>query len=546
MARITIDSILGGQSQTTHYAAKDQFKVAIGIDPSQPDGTTTGSYATSRSSGLLRPTLVSSVSNTTLVGSPLWIVNNPKTGYQFFVYDATGSAYTHAKGTFNALTALSDGGSLSNSTGNGAAYYDNYVYFAKDTTVARYGPLDGSTTIGFDGDYWVTTLAKTALGIQDSPFTSQTDVYYPNHVMHRHSDGRLYFADVTNNQGVIHYISTKKTTYEGDTNNGSTYAALTLGYGQYVTAIESYGSGLVLAVWEGSGGTYSSRNPAKLVFWDTTSQNFNSITNNEFPDPYISALKNINGVLYIFSGNPPNVGFRVSRYIGGSSIQDVHYSVEGEAPFPGAVDGLANTLYFGSFTDFPTSDTPCVYAINTPNSGVGKGIYIPYTTTPGTNVTTSSVTALRVSAENFNEMGLLIGTGGSTKALDKTGVTASGTTDYSVTPHIYWSQLYNIGQPFQIKRIRVPLVKTLSSTMTIVPKLYFDNGAQSQTLTTINSTNFPTTGPGNGLVANIRTAGDGSNIIIGQQNFWLELKWTGTGLATVDLPIIIDFDIIPD
>lgn len=307
--QIRINSILGGHSALSHFSGDNQFLSSLGINPARPISDSTSSYLSAQGSGILRPVSITSIGTT--VANIMWIESNPKDIY-IYAYGYNGSVYT-IQGASMGLTALSDGDSMIGSHGNGQAYYDNYMYFSKDTTIARYGPLDGiSGAPSFNGDYWVTTLSKTALSDYVLPAINvfgSTGVNMPNHVMHRHSNGKLYFADIVGGQGVLHCISTKKTTYEGDTDDGSTYLALEFGYGLYVTALESYGSNLVIALYEGSTPNASYDNPAytrgkraKLAFWDTTSENFNQITWVEFPDTLITALKNVDGVLYIASG----------------------------------------------------------------------------------------------------------------------------------------------------------------------------------------------------------------------------------------------------
>ncbi len=539
MATITINSILGGQSPTTHFAAKDQFRASLGIDPGQPiaDSGINANVA----SGLIRPNGIF------LNGSPtspiLWLLKSPKGNGNIYAYGAAGSAYSLTQSGAS-FTALSDGGSLSSSSGNGAAYYDNYLYFAKNTDVARYGPLDGAPI--FDATYWTSTLSKTALSNTTYPSTTSFNpapANYSNHVMHRHSDGKLYFADVVGNQGTIHIISTTKTTVEGDTDNGSKYSALTFGYGLWPTAIESYGSQLVIALYESSlqsGGFYSGRMyAAKLAFWDTISNSFNTISWDEFPDGIITALKNIDGILYIISGNPGYSGFRITRYVGGYSVSEIAFYELGQPPLAGAVDGDGTELLIGGQTSVPTS-APCVYSYGLKKSSLGKGLFTPIRATGNSSAVTSAVLQL---GTNFSSRRTVVAWGAgdatTTNGVDFSNNVFGGS--YGNANSYWWSQQYNIGQPFQIKRIRIPLAQAMAANMTVVPTLYFDNGNKTQALTTINNTNFPGL-----MVANIRTAGNGTNIIMGQNNFWLELAISGTVLCTVDLPIIIDFEIIPD
>lgn len=524
--QIQIQSILGGQSPTTHFATSDQFYLSLGIDPSKAIVDTIASN-NGFASGLLRPTPATEFGSGVLQKSPYWIKSSPKEGDQgLYVYDAQGSAYTTRKN--NTFTALSDGGALSNSSGNGLAYYDNYMYFAKDTTIARYGPLNG--TPAFNGDYWVTTLSKTALIDTQYPSNFTNGLEYPNHFLHRHSDGRLYIADVVGNKGTLHYIKTSKTTVEGDTNDGSTYIALQFGYGLWPTALESYGSDLVIALFENDYTGVDAQMPAKIGFWDTNSTNVNQIIWVEFPDSLITAIKNVNGVLYVISGDRGRLGFRVSRYVGGYSFQEVNSFEYGSIPFPGAVDGRANNLVFGSNTVVPET-SPCVYSIGLPKEKLSDGLFnIMRGTSMDSSACATAIAFSNVSNSVPNRSPILGWGGTGIQGID------GQISDYSNAPSVWQSQTYKIGQPFKITKIRIPLAQAMAANMIITPKVYVDESSSGTALTTINNTAYPSK----------------KNIVIRPQNltgdhsFILELRWTGSALCTVGLPITIEYEVIDD
>lgn len=546
MADILINSILGGESLTSHFATKDQFGDSLGIDPAYPlDSTTLATNSrVMKASGLLRPVGSAKFSGTTITNAPMWQVPNPKNSL-VYVYDARSSAYS-IDPTGPTVTALSDAGTLSSTGhGDGCEYYDNYIYFSTPSDLTRYGPLDG--TPGFQISYWQATLGLSAIPEISTPgVVFNTNLGYPRKVLKRHSDGKMYIGHKTaGGQGAISYVSTTKTTVEGDTNNGSTFSKLVFGYGLFPVAIESYGGGLAIALMENSAiSTTGGKNRAKLAFWDTVSTNFNSMLWVEFPDELITAIKNVNGVLYIASGNYNQYGCRISRYVGGYSIKEVAYYESAIPPFQGAMDGTANNLIFGSTTDIP-EQAGAVYSVGLHKGGITNGNFkIMRASGNGSSVFVSSLALSHQTG--FTMVDPWIGWSDGNTGSGTTNGMDSVSENFSANASVWRSQLYNIGQPFQIKRIRIPLAQTIAAGVTIVPKLYFDNATTSQALTTINSTNFPTTGPGAGLIANIKTAGDGSNIVFGQQNFSLELKWSGTVLSTVDLPILIEYDIIPD
>jgi hypothetical protein len=152
----------------------------------------------------------------------------------------------------------------------------------------------------------------------------------------------------------------------------------------------------------------------------------------------------------------------------------------------------------------------------------------------GGNASTT-VTAVAV-ADNV-EMGFYVpiigwtnGSGGSNNGLDKQGTT------YSNAPSVVWSEMFRIGQRFKITKIRIPLAQAVGANMTITPKIYTDDGVSSTTLAVINNTNY--TGKKNIV---IRPEG-----LTGDHNLWLELRWTGSAVATVGLPITIEGELLND
>lgn len=542
---IRIESILGGHAPMTHFAAPDQFRSSLAINPSLPiTDSRTDSFGIA-SSGLLRP--VASKAYTGYSGSRVNWLRGARGTTTIFVYDNVSSAYTITpNGT--AATALSDAGTLSGGEGNGLAYYDNYIYFATATNITRYGPLDGVP--GFVPSYWTGTLGKTALTNTAYPtlrLQSGFLLKMPNHVMHRHSDGRLYIADVVDNKGTIHFIQTTKTTVEGDTDNGSTYNKVQVGYGLVPTCLESYGSDLAIALYERSGassgaGHTSARDTttrAKIAFWDTTATNVNKITWVEFPDQIITAMKNLNGILYVFSSSiETGSGFRVSRFVGGYSFEEVYSSGVGNPPFPSGVDGTSKRLIFGSKTVIP-ENRGCVYSLGLENN-VSSGLYNVASATGGSS--TAVIAVMLPGGEHLDaDMGFdtpiyAWDESGGTKGIDYT----NNVTDYNDTVQEWWSQMYRIGQPFKITKIRIPLAQAVAANMTVTPKIYTDEGYTVYTLTEINNTND------SGLYNIVRRSDSAGKPILGQHNFWLELRWTGSALCVVGLPITIEYELIED
>lgn len=525
MPTIKIESILGGQGEYHYFTRDDQFGASFNLDPDLPSSDT-GDFSL-KPSGLLRPSPVQTYGlSTTILAAPMWIESNPKDA-NYYVYDVAGSLY--AGDSSHLITAVSDGGTLGSSSGNGCAYYDNYLYLAKNTDIARYGPLNGSAA--FTGTYWTGTLSKTALVNTTYPYLNNARVRMPNHVLHRHQDGRLYIADVVTNRGTIHYISTSRTSAEGDTDNGSTYAKLTLGYGDWITALESYGTDIAIAVMENQATATRLQRRAKLYFWDTVSTNYNKEV--EFPDPVISAMRYdpVTGVLYVFSGQLGKLGTRVSRFVGGYLVQQIAYIHNSQPPFAGAVENILNrTIFGGTSSEVPNASFASVWALGSATSLGGKGIF-NIMATPSTR-NSSELTCLKViNQSGFSYVTPITGwTDGTEWGLDRQ------VSSYN-TQSIWRSKTYRVGQPFTIDRIRFPLQQAVASGMTVTPKIVTDNGTSSTTLVAINSTNFPNSEKN----ANIRVSE-----VRGEHDFYIELTWSGSALLTIGLPITIDFSLVED
>lgn len=83
-------------------------------------------------------------------------------------------------------------------------------------------------------------------------------------------------------------------------------------------------------------------------------------------------------------------------------------------------------------------------------------------------------------------------------------------------------------------RISFPVYPAVTTNMTIIPVLYFDNATSSSTGTTINSTNY------SGATEITLRPANFSNAIRGKSDFFLELQFSGSALAVVGLPIQIE------
>lgn len=382
-----IDSVLGGYSVSEYFNQQNQFLNSIGIDPEMPKDD-----SATKPSGLLRPTSMAKFSGTEVTGVPFWFLTNPKTT-NTYLYANDGKVHTIAS-TFAMGTALD---AVTTSTGNGAAYYNNYIYFAKNTDIARFGPLDG--TAAMDQDWWTSSpLSKTAL--TNTTYPSISGVVMPNHPMAVHQN-RLYVGDVNSSGiGIISMINTKKTTNEGDTDDTtvpSAYNVLDFNYQWFPTCLEPYGNYLAIGVIEGGSTTVKQGN-AKLLIWDTLATTTAPNIIAELPDPLITAMRYVNGILYIFSGNASG-GMRISRYLGGEQFEELFFIDGMFPPFQGAVDYQINRIVWGTGTTNPIA-AGVVMSLGSKVRNLQMGVHCILAPVTGTN---ALVTAVKYVAQGENQ-----------------------------------------------------------------------------------------------------------------------------------------------
>ena len=516
--RISIDSILDGQSSLNYFGKEGSFKNSLALDVDAE--ATTGD---NRPSGLLVPQPATPLTGATMDAEPLWMNTTPKTD-NVFVYDRSGKVY-EAVLSNDTLSDLNNGAALSSSSGNGSAYYDNFQYFAKNTDICRYGRLDGART--YTETYWTSSLSLSPLGNGVTyPSSSIASIKYPNHPMHKHIDNKLYIGDVMASNGVhtgkgaVHYIKTTKTTTEGDTNDGSTYNALDLPYGVWPMDIESYGTDLAIAAYEGFTTTGNTRGKrAHIYLWDTTSDSY--YKDIEMGDPLVSALEYINGELIAFSGNPGNTGCRVSRYIGGDSFEELAYLEDSQPPYAGATDSIMSRIVFGGYST-SMGNYGCLYAFGSKISQIPRGLFNIMRFTGDTGATATVTSCIIPENTPFTNDKYLIGWRDS----DEYGIDQNATT-YGASE--FQSEVFKIGKPFEIERVRIPLNQAVGANMTIAVKVIVDEESTSTTIATINNTNFTGSERFVDLHPSVR----------GKHDFILQLSWSGSTLISVGLPIEI-------
>ena len=544
MAKLTyeINGILGGMSQYYYHTPELGYKWALGIDP---DANKNLSAAGSlRAAGAITPVPYTKFSGTEITGYPNWIITQPKTENSF-VYASDGKLHSFNESLAmrtadEAPTALPL--SLTNGNGSGGAYYNNFIYLMLSDDVSKYGPLDGGSTIALTADVWTGSLVS-ATALVNTTYPSIRGRTIPNHPAHHHTDDAIYFGDVlptsgsTSLRGVIHKIKTARGSADGDSNNGSSYNVLDLPYGCLPTDIESYGNDLAIAAIQTTSDQINQGKPY-LFLWDTISPSF--YRQIPLPDSLVTALYNKNGQLYVFTGHTIN-GARVSEYAGGYNLNTIRYFEEGTSPFAGAVDAYGDKLVFGAYTTTPQTSAS-IFGIGSVHPQEGVGLHnIAKSTSGGSNQSVSSVKFVEQHQTGATPR-MIIGWGDNdAKGLDKFSATATETS--------YWqSQIFNVGQKFYIKKIRIPMGAVVDDGgVAITPKIWTDDESVNFTLPAINTTNFNNEknivyrSPG---MAESSSSGELNPQ--GEHNFMLEFAFTGTSVRSIIFPITIEIETIDD
>ncbi len=529
---VKIKNILGGLSPSEYYAGAGQYLGGLAIDPDTAISDAAGDVLTC---GMIRPTSYASFSGANISGNPLWILTNPKDS-NTYVYAADGKLVSYT----SALTSASEVliGTVSSSQGNGAVYYNNYLYLMSSTDVARYGPLNGTPAL--TASVWTSSTLGTQTALTNTTYpTIFGSGTMPNHPGHVHADNKLYFVDFKDGIGYVHYIKTTKTTNEGDTNSGSTYNALDLPFGFMPTDVESYGDLVVISGMQTSNGTIA-QGQATIFFWDTISASF--INPVPLPDAVVTALKNVNGTLYIFSGPGFGKGYRVSKYAGGYKTETIYFSEEGSPPLAGAVDAFGDKLVWGSHMQLSTTTAaspeyyPVVMAYGSKDPRIAMGVH-PIAKPPVNGTSTDGVvTAVKyVEQDSFAIPRVVMG-------YRNASVTEMAKRSTTYGAWVWRAPVISVGAQFTIKQIRLQLAVPVSANTTITPTIFLDDKSSSEVggtaagLKIINNTNFPNSDRFIFWQVDIK----------GKGNFFLELRGSGTAICPVVLPIIFVLDVVGD
>ena len=508
---ITIDSIMGGKSRSKYYADTEEFLNSIAIDPDLPENDTGDEPC-----GLLRPTAMEHFTGATLTGIPIWITEASTVEKAYMLTDNGDiEVLVNSGGVIARSSQVASIGDASDCM----AYYKDYLYITRTGDVARYGPLSSSPSVF--SSYWVSGLVQTAMASVTMP--SINGVSLPSHIIANSvSDDALYIADYQSNVSYVHRISLDDS--DGDFN--SEFKALAVRRDLRVTCMANWGENLVLGCINGTSDEVRQQ-PAKLLIWDKESDDPTDITPDSFSDPLITAVKNVNGQIYVASGYP-GYGCRIWRLLSVRNLELVASMPDSPPPLPGAMTGLVNRLVFGGYKTNPES-AGTVFAFGS-KEGLPLGLHtILKVPAPGTNPI--------VTCMNFLELysnGVMIPIVGY-KSSSMRGLARRSTTygDHSIIQ----SQIFRIGGRFQISEVRIPLAQVIAANMAFTVKFFDMYGTQLQKAGSNYVITVTNAAPYSGKKTIKVDPG-----ITGENGFYMQIEWTGSALCTIALPITIRFN----
>lgn len=530
--KLTIDSILGGISPALFNSGPGQYSAGLGIDP---DKTLTG--AAVKTSGALVPSAYTEFSSTVLTSAVNWLITNPVDSNIYAL--CTNGRFLSYSSVFGSETLV---GTISPAAGNGAAYYNNYIYLAGTTNISRYGPLDNSPAL--TDSVWTGATLGSQAALGNATYPTLRGVVLPSHPMHVHADNKLYVGDfetadnANQGRGKIHWIRTNQGTEEGDTDNGTTQNAFYLPYGYAPVDIESWGTDLVIAAIPmsvaGSNNTITSGG-AMLFFWDAVNSPSLPYKAVALTDPLVTALFNHNGNLFVFSGNANN-GVQVSIYEGAYSTRQVAFLEEGVSPCAGAVDGIGERVAFGAFTTYP-ENSASVFAVGSKNAAMPFALHNIINTSAADTASAMMVTALKsVQHANLKDTRFIVAWKDKDSATTHSNFGIENYDNSAADTAVWRSAVFPIGEPFRVNKVSIPLGRAVTTNMTLIPTVGRDDYSSTTALTTINDTNY----------ANSERRIVYFPDVQGLNNLQLQLRWTGTAILSVTFPIIIEVETLTD
>lgn len=180
-----LNKFTGGLSQGTKSGLAGSFRDMLGIDYRTDPDMITSTRALKKDSG------------TTVVDLVKWVVENSGDKY---MYGDAGHLYKKSSaGTYSDLKTVSD------SHGNGIGILGDYLYYASDKGIGRYGVLSG--TPAFEDDFLVSPTSQSDQYAATSGSTYTLTTAINEGATHR----KTFIPTVDNINGIALYISGKGT-----------------------------------------------------------------------------------------------------------------------------------------------------------------------------------------------------------------------------------------------------------------------------------------------------------------------------------------------
>lgn len=235
-----------------------------------------------------------------------WFVSD---GTYAFAYGSSGNLYSVSLTDYS-FTLIR---AVSSSHGNGLTIFNDYLYYTRDATLGRYGPLSGAPAFS---DSFQTTGMET-----------DTE-WHPITVFQN-------FIAVGNGQ----YVET----YDGATWTGATHA-LTLAKGYRARCLEVWGQYLAIGVQRGA--TTATYPNGRVYLWDGISTTYNDIVT---LSGSVNAMVNDNGQLMMSVGNQS----QLYVYNGGNKAlkakSQPRLGTSDVDTYPGAMGTWRNNMIYGLY-----------------------------------------------------------------------------------------------------------------------------------------------------------------------------------------------------
>lgn len=221
------------------------------------------------------------------------------------------------------------------------------------------------------------------------------------------------------------------------------------------------------------------------------------------------------------------------QYVGGTSFIEVFRSIRGSAPHSGAVETEAGRLVWGTNMEDSQGGSGALLAKGIDGNIYGTGVYNIQGITHSTGVSAASAVCTYTNGDYGYPKNIV----GWTNTATVAGIDIPE--GYGNNLANWYSQVYKIGQPFKITKIRFPLGQDLTSLMDVDIDIFVDGG--------------PWTAGATYDLENITSTADGTNTrmvvrrpqnLTGSNDFCMRLTWSGTALCAISLPITIEYELL--